>query len=246
MSEDLESDLTEILATTSKSYKVAQDTVKSLFNHQGKSRSEYIPEVEDDLTDIDEEDDDPVISTMDEELYRILISEINLFIQDLEKSDKESDQNRLKALIIKFVNTNLYSSFPDLYKPEKYKDLIDEFLDLPTRFRNYYLNVIEELKIMNPNSPAIKKLEDVGNPLLLTESTNIRELRSMSQPEKDVFNRHRKELRKLISPDISYLRERFNMAHNTYVTNISKVINELTARLEEEDLMTRFSKIILS
>lgn len=246
MSEDLEANLTEILATTSKSYKVAQDTVKSLFNHQGKARSEYVPEVEDDITDVNEEDDDPVISTMDEELYRILISEINIFIKDLENSESESDQNRLKALIIKFINTNLYTNFPDLYKPKKYSDLIDEFLDLPTRFKNYYLNVIEELKIMNPNSPAIPKLQEVGNPLLLTESTNIRELRSMSQPEKDVFNRHRKELRKLISPDISYLRERFDMAHSTYVANISKVINELTTKLEEDELMSRFSKIILS
>ena len=243
--DDLEATLTEILITSPKfkSYKLAQDTAKSLFNHQGKSRQEYIPDEEEDEDESVREDN--IISTMDEELYKVLISEINLFVKGLEE-DGEVSSNKLKALIIKFLNTNLYANFPDLYKPEKYKDIIDDLLDLPSRFKNYYLNVIDELKILNPNSILIPRLEELGNGLLFMESSNLKDLKHVSQQERDLINRHRKELKRLVSPDIVFLREKFGIAHTTYVENISKVINELSTRLEEDELMTRFSKIILS
>lgn len=240
MSDDLEVTLADILATKFSSYKLAQDTSKSLFNRQGKSRQEYIPDSD---LDEDEQIEDPIISTMDEELYRILISEINLFLQSLEKSHEE---NKLKSLIIKFLNSNLYQSFPDLYRPKEYDHIIQDLLDLPNRFRNYYLQVIDELRILSPESPLISKLEQQGNQLILNDPKNVRELQSSSQPVRDLFNRHRKELKKIISPEIAFLREKFDMPHTTYVQNISKVINELSSKLEEDELMTRFSKIILS
>ena len=176
-------------------------------------------------------------------MYRILISEINLFLQSLEKSHEE---NKLKSLIIKFLNSNLYQSFPDLYRPKEYDHIIQDLLDLPNRFRNYYLQVIDELRILSPESPLISKLEQQGNQLILNDPKNVRELQSSSQPVRDLFNRHRKELKKIISPEIAFLREKFDMPHTTYVQNISKVINELSSKLEEDELMTRFSKIILS
>ena len=80
MSNDLEATLTEIFVASPKfsSYMLAQDTVKSLFNHQGKSRQDYFP----DEGNWDEDDpNDEIISTMDEELYKVLISEINIFIK---------------------------------------------------------------------------------------------------------------------------------------------------------------------
>lgn len=244
MSNDLEATLTEILVASPKfsSYKLAQDTVKSLFNHQGKSRQDYFP----DEGNWDEDDpNDEIISTMDEELYKVLISEINIFIKGLEENGEPS-ANKLKALVIKFLNTNLYINFPDLYKPKEYEDLIEELLDLPSRFKNYYLNVIDEVEIMNPESPLIPKLKELGNGFLLMDAGSSTELRTVSQQERDLITRHRKALKKLISPDIVYLRERLNLPHTTYVYSISKVINELSTRLEEDELMSRFSKIILS
>lgn len=244
MSNDLEATLTEILVASPKfnSYKLAQDTVKSLFNHQGKSRQDYFP----DEGNWDEDDpNDEIISTMDEELYKVLISEINIFIKGLEENGEPS-ANKLKALVIKFLNTNLYINFPDLYRPKEYEDLIEELLDLPSRFKNYYLNVIDEVEIMNPDSPLIPKLKELGNSFLLMDAGSSTELRTVSQQERDLITRHRKALKKLISPDIVYLRERLNLPHTTYVYSISKVINELSTRLEEDELMSRFSKIILS
>jgi len=168
-----------------------------------------------------------------------------LFIKGLEENGEPS-ANKLKALVIKFLNTNLYINFPDLYKPKEYEDLIEELLDLPSRFKNYYLNVIDEVEIMNPDSPLIPKLKELGNSFLLMDAGSSTELRTVSQQERDLITRHRKALKKLISPDIVYLRERLNLPHTTYVYSISKVINELSTRLEEDELMSRFSKIILS
>lgn len=240
MEEELESTFASIIGTSHKSYKVSQDIAKSIFNHQGKARQ--------DLTYEYDESEDPIDSdmtlSMDEEIYRLLISEINQYLIQLE-NDPQSE-NKLKSLIIKFLNTNLYLDFPDLHKPKKYENLIEEYLDLPNRFKNYYQNVIEQLKLINPDSPIIKKLEEVGNPLLLTDSTSIKEIKRMSMEERSIFNEERSKLRKIISPEISILRERFNIPHSTYVQNISKGINELASKLEEDELVSRFSKIILS
>jgi hypothetical protein len=248
-----------ILMSMSKntSFNTVSRELEELLHLNGKNRGviqEWQSEEDDGVDPYEGNDESSVelmraIESSDEIIIKILIEEINDFIKNLEiasnSSTSTNSQNRIKSLMVKFVQTNFYYYHNSLYKPEKYKDIINDFNSYPDQFSDFYKMGMNKLSEVNPNSHLIEVLKRQNNLALIRPVTNIGEFHKSSRAEQKIFLDLRKEYREIINPLLPDVCNSFEIPFKTYQGNIGKVLNELLNSLADQELTKRFNQIIL-
>ena len=180
-SDDALNSMTLILTSFERntSYNKVLRDIEGVLNINGKNRT-VISEWEEETAEIDEEGLEvesknsvlKMVESTDDIITRILVEEVNEFIKEVEQVN--SRPNLLKALIVKFIQSNFYYKESGLYKPKsklitllkRQNNLalirttynITEFVNAPPAERKVFSEVRKEYqKIINPPMPTVLK-----------------------------------------------------------------------------------------
>jgi len=247
ITEDRITSMSSILLSLSNntSYTTVNRMIDEVLNLNGKNRG-----VIQSWDEENNESDDSVksLESTDEIITRLLIDEINSFIKNLESSvrpDNKNSLNPLKAIVVKFIQTNFYYFHAELYKPKLYIDVINEYINYPSQFNDFYSEISKRVSQVNPDSPIIDLLKSQNNSALLRPVTNIMEAGKASPEELKIFLEGRKEYREMIKPQLTHVCDSLDINIKTYQDNINKVTNKLVTTLADQELTRRFNQIIL-
>lgn len=241
ITEDRTSSMSAILLSFSKntSYNTVNKLIDEVLNLNGKNRG-VIQEWEEANNESD--DVSGLVESTEDIITSLLLEEINQFIKGLEKN--KANLNQLKSIVVKFIQTNFYYFHQDLYKPIDYVDVINRYINYPSQFTDFYLEVIDRLAAVNPDSSLIPIFNSQNNSVLLRSVSNI--FTDDATPEEmKIFLNSRKEYREIINPLLPEICDAIGINFKTYQDNIGKVTNKLVTNLADKELTRRFNQIIL-
>ena len=252
-SDDALNSMTLILTSFQRntSYNKVLRDIEGVLNINGKNRT-VISEWEEETAETDEEGLEvesknsvlKMVESTDDIITRILVEEVNEFIKEVEQVN--SRPNLLKALIVKFIQSNFYYKESGLYKPKAYEKIIEEFNTYPSQFTDFWQTGIEKLEAVNPKSKLITLLKRQNNLALIRTTYNITEFVNAPPTERKVFSEVRKEYQKIIKPPMPTVLKALNMSRGTYEDNINIVTAQLVERMNDPELTKKFNQIILN
>nr|DAD64021.1 MAG TPA: hypothetical protein [Bacteriophage sp.] len=217
----------------------------------GKNRT-VINEWEEEVSETDEEGLEvesrnsvlKMVESTDDIITRILVEEVNEFIKEIEQIEKKP--NLIKALVVRFIQSNFYYKESGLYKPKGYEKIIEEFNSYPSQFTDFWQKGVEKLEALNPKSKLITLLKRQNNLALIRNTYNITEFSAAPPAERKIFSEIKKEYQKIINPPMPDVLKALNLSRGTYEDNINTVTSQLIERMNDPELTKKFNQIILN
>lgn len=230
--------------------KVLRD-IESVLNINGKNRT-VIKEWEENQQEVDEEGLEVesrnsairMVESTDDIITRILVEEVNEFIKEVENVNVRP--NLLKALVVKFLQSNFYYKESTLYKPKEYEQVILEFNNYPSQFTDFWQEAMTKIEEKFPKSKLISLLKRQNNLAFVRNTFNITEFVNAPPAERKLFSELRKDYHKIINPPLTTILNSLNMNKKTYEDNINIVTGKLVEKLNDPELTKKFNQIILN
>lgn len=252
-SEDAINFMTLILTSFERntSYNKVLRDIEGVLNMNGKNRT-VINEWEEEVSETDEEGLEvesrnsvlKMVESTDDIITRILVEEVNEFIKEIEQIEKKP--NLIKALVVRFIQSNFYYKESGLYKPKGYEKIIEEFNSYPSQFTDFWQKGVEKLEALNPKSKLITLLKRQNNLALIRNTYNITEFSAAPPAERKIFSEIKKEYQKIINPPMPDVLKALNLSRGTYEDNINTVTSQLIERMNDPELTKKFNQIILN